>query len=327
MQRRSSARSGWDSASSSVRAQVVIQLTHTGKRLTIGVELAAKPQLLIFLDEPTSGLDSQSASSIVRLLRKLSASGQAILCTIHQPSGELFNAFSRLLLLAKGGHTVYHGDLGKNSTQLISYLESRSDKKCAEDANPAEFMLDVIGSKDGIDWPQEWLKSDERKQMMSEIEQLHRESAHRETSDSADNDKQYAASTTTQFRELLVRAFRDYWRSPTYIAGKVGLNVVSALFIGSSFWQTPDSPAGLQLKLFAIFMSLTLSVTLAQQIQPVFIKSRDLYLARERPSRIYSWIPQTLTAMIVEIPFNLFSTTLYFVSWYWMVFGTVRCPQ
>jgi ATP-binding cassette, subfamily G (WHITE), member 2, PDR len=30
------------------------------KRLTIGVELAARPQLLLFLDEPTSGLDSQT---------------------------------------------------------------------------------------------------------------------------------------------------------------------------------------------------------------------------------------------------------------------------
>lgn len=29
------------------------------KRVTIGVELAAKPELLLFLDEPTSGLDSQ----------------------------------------------------------------------------------------------------------------------------------------------------------------------------------------------------------------------------------------------------------------------------
>lgn len=35
------------------------------KRVTIGVELAAKPQLLLFLDEPTSGLDSQSAYNIV----------------------------------------------------------------------------------------------------------------------------------------------------------------------------------------------------------------------------------------------------------------------
>ena len=51
------------------------------KRLTIGVELAARPSLLLFLDEPTSGLDSQSAYSIVRFLKKLSRAGQAIVCT------------------------------------------------------------------------------------------------------------------------------------------------------------------------------------------------------------------------------------------------------
>ncbi|KAJ3509488.1 hypothetical protein NM208_g15661 [Fusarium decemcellulare] len=44
------------------------------KRVTIGVELAAKPELLLFLDEPTSGLDSQSAFNIVRFLKKLASS-------------------------------------------------------------------------------------------------------------------------------------------------------------------------------------------------------------------------------------------------------------
>ena len=70
------------------------------KRVTIGVELAAKPELLLFLDgkedwwvpeqtgayiylEPTSGLDSQSAFNIVRFLKKLAAAGQCILCTIQ----------------------------------------------------------------------------------------------------------------------------------------------------------------------------------------------------------------------------------------------------
>lgn len=51
------------------------------KRTTIGVELAAKPKLLLFLDEPTSGLDSQSAWAIVSFLRQLANHGQAILCT------------------------------------------------------------------------------------------------------------------------------------------------------------------------------------------------------------------------------------------------------
>ncbi|KDN40770.1 hypothetical protein RSAG8_07945, partial [Rhizoctonia solani AG-8 WAC10335] len=64
------------------------------KRLTIGVELAAKPQLLLFLDEPTSGLDSQSAWAIIEFLRSLAEQGQAILCTIHQPSSELFQSLS-----------------------------------------------------------------------------------------------------------------------------------------------------------------------------------------------------------------------------------------
>ena len=67
------------------------------KRLSIGVELVAKPKLLVFLDEPTSGLDSQTAWSICKLIRKLADNGQAILCTIHQPSAILLAEFDRLL--------------------------------------------------------------------------------------------------------------------------------------------------------------------------------------------------------------------------------------
>jgi ABC-type multidrug transport system ATPase subunit len=93
------------------------------KRLTIGVELAAKPELLLFLDEPTSGLDGQSAYNIVRFLRKLTAAGQKILCTIHQPNALLFQSFERLLLLQRGGETVYFGPIGEDSKDLIGYLE------------------------------------------------------------------------------------------------------------------------------------------------------------------------------------------------------------
>lgn len=60
------------------------------KRVTIGVELCARPRLLLFLDEPTSGLDSQGATSIVALLRRLSDQGLAVLCTIHQANQQQF---------------------------------------------------------------------------------------------------------------------------------------------------------------------------------------------------------------------------------------------
>ena len=91
------------------------------KRTTIAVELVAKPSL-IFLDEPTSGLDSQSAWAITSLLRDLANSGQAIVCTIHQPSSLLFESFDRLLLLERGGYTVYFGEIGADSHVLRSYL-------------------------------------------------------------------------------------------------------------------------------------------------------------------------------------------------------------
>jgi ATP-binding cassette subfamily G (WHITE) protein 2 (PDR) len=110
------------------------------KLLTISVELAAKPALLLFLDEPTSGLDSQSSWAIVSFLRKLADNGQAVLATIHQPSAILFQEFDRLLFLANGGRTVYFGDIGENSHTLLDYFELNGAEKCGDDDNPAEYM-------------------------------------------------------------------------------------------------------------------------------------------------------------------------------------------
>ena len=76
------------------------------KWLMIGVELTSKLELLLFLDEPTSGLNGQSMWNIIQFLRKLADHGQAILCTIHQPSSLLSESFNQLLLLERGGEMV-----------------------------------------------------------------------------------------------------------------------------------------------------------------------------------------------------------------------------
>lgn len=94
------------------------------KRLTIGVELVAKPPLLLFVDEPTSGLDSQTSWAILDLLEKLSKAGQSILCTIHQPSAVLFQRFDRLLLLAEEGKTAYFGQYFHISRGILPSMKS-----------------------------------------------------------------------------------------------------------------------------------------------------------------------------------------------------------
>ncbi|KAI4824766.1 putative Brefeldin A resistance protein, partial [Aureobasidium sp. EXF-8845] len=113
------------------------------KRLTIGVELVAKPSVILFLDEPTSGLDGQAAFNTVRFLKKLASAGQAILVTIHQPSSQLFAQFDNLLLLAKGGNTAYFGEIGSNASVIREYF-GKHGAACPEGKNPAEHMIDVI---------------------------------------------------------------------------------------------------------------------------------------------------------------------------------------
>ncbi|OKP13074.1 ATP-dependent permease PDR15 [Penicillium subrubescens] len=97
-------------------------------------------------DEPTCGLDSQTSWAILDLLAKVSKAGQSILRTIHQPSVMLFQRFDRLLLHTEGVNTVYFGEIGDNSKTHIDYFERNGGNPCSPDANPGEWMLEVIGA-------------------------------------------------------------------------------------------------------------------------------------------------------------------------------------
>lgn len=195
------------------------------KRLTIGVELVAKPDLLLFFDEPTSGLDSQTAWSICTLMRNLADHGQAVLCTIHQPSAMLMQQFDRLLFLAKGGRTVYFGDLGPNMETLIKYFEDKGSLKCPPNANPAEWMLEVIGAAPGShadrDWAEQWINSAERVQVHRELAEMKNELSNRPIPLRATGFGEFAMPIWYQFLYCLQRTFQQYWRSPSYLYAKV----------------------------------------------------------------------------------------------------------
>ncbi len=192
------------------------------KRLTIGVELASKPELLLFLDEPTSGLDAQSAWNLVRFLRKLADGGQAILCTIHQPSSLLFESFDRLLLLGKGGNTIYFGDIGGDSDVMREYF-ARYGAPCPLNVNPAEYMLEAIGA--GItprigdrDWKDIWLDS----------------------------------PVWYQLRTVVQRNTLSLWRSPDYVFTRLLAHLIVSLFVSLPFLQLGHSVRDLQYRVFGM---------------------------------------------------------------------------
>ncbi|RDL33925.1 putative ABC1 transport protein [Venustampulla echinocandica] len=306
------------------------------KLLTIGVELAAKPALLLFLDEPTSGLDSQSSWAIVAFLRKLADSGQAVLATIHQPSAILFQEFDRLLLLATGGRTVYFGDIGKHSKNLLDFFESNGADKCGDDENPAEYMLTVVGAgpsgKSSKDWPAVWRDSGMKEKVLNELAQINQESVNqgsggKSAEETSGAHKEFAMPFRNQLYEVTHRVFQQYWRTPGYIYNKLLLGVASALFNGFSFYHADSTQQGIQDVIFSIFMITTIFTSLVHQIMPRFILQRDLYEVRERPSKVYSWKAFLIANIIVEIPYQILLGVMVFGSYFYPVYTNDGIPS
>ena len=199
------------------------------KRVTIGIELAARPELLLFLDEPTSGLDSNTAWSICTLLRKLADNGQAILCTIHQPSGTLFEMFDKLLFL-KEGHSIYFGDLGPRSQTLIDYFHKRGARACGAEENPSEWLLDITGHPptpgSTVDWPEVWRESQERQVVKEKVKIMKQElSETKSRGQDRFSTRKYATAFTYQLYQVTRRNLEHDWRTPTYLYSKVFLTM------------------------------------------------------------------------------------------------------
>jgi len=289
------------------------------KRLTIGVELVSKPSILIFLDEPTSGLDGQAAFNIVRFLRKLADVGQAVLVTIHQPSAQLFQEFDTLLLLAKGGKTVYFGDIGDNASTIKEYF-ARYDAPCPQEANPAEHMIDVVSGSlsKGKDWNQIWLESPEHERTITELDNIISEAASKPPG-TQDDGYEFATPLWEQCQLVTQRMNTALWRNTDYINNKFALHIGSAIFNGFSFWKIGHSVGDLQLRLFTVFNFIFVAPGVIAQLQPLFIERRDIYEVREKKSKMYSWIAFVTGLVVSELPYLCVCAVLYFVCWYYTV--------
>lgn len=283
------------------------------KRVSMGIEMAAKPEIL-FLDEPTSGLDGMSAISIIQLLRKLSRSGHTVLCTIHQPSATLMDGFDHLLLLAKGGKTVYEGPLGEHCSTALSYF-AQYVEPCKPEENPAEYFLATVGagsrSQVTADWAQTWLESKELQNREASLQPNQDTSSPEES-----REKLYATSFTNQLHVVLYRTWLWYWREPQYFSAKLWLNLSNGLLNGLTYLNIPSTQQGAYNRVFTIFMSFLMGPPLGLALEPRFAAFRDIFIYREKASRSYSWIVFVLSSIIVELPFTLITALIYWLLWY-----------
>uniref|UniRef100_A0A7S1CKF3 ABC transporter domain-containing protein n=1 Tax=Bicosoecida sp. CB-2014 TaxID=1486930 RepID=A0A7S1CKF3_9STRA len=308
------------------------------KRTAIAQELIADPSVLA-LDEPTSGLDSYAAFQVVKILKRLAQSGRTIVTTIHQPSSEVFDLFSRVILLAEG-LLIYDGPVD-GITRHFATLGFH----CAPHFNPADFALFTLQTQDaaGLQRMHEaWVK---RGAAIADGDggekggEAGAGDASDGGSDGSGKDRVDVtaplptegkhASFLTQFALLGRREVNNVVRDKGSMIARIGTTVflnliVAFVFQNAADWSgtEPTLPDALA-KVGSAFggvvqVALGGMFGLSQPTLLTFPAERVVFL-REYAAAQYGIVAYFLSKMLAEIPLMIGQASLIFFCTYWLV--------
>ncbi|KAI3455483.1 hypothetical protein Pfo_012146 [Paulownia fortunei] len=297
--------------------------TEQRKRLTIAVELVANPSI-IFMDEPTSGLDARAAAIVMRTVRNTVDTGRTVVCTIHQPGIDMFEAFDELLLMKRGGQVIYAGPLGRQSQNVIDYFEAIPGvPKIKEQRNPAAWMLEVSSVATevqlGIDFGEYYKSTPLYQQNKALVKEL---STPPPGTKDLQFPRQYSQSTWGQFKFILWKQQWTYWRNPDYNLSRFFFTLAASFMVGSIFWRVGtkrENSTDLMTIIGAMYASvLFVGINNCATVQPVVAIERTVFY-RERAAGMYSVLPYAMAQVIAEIPYIFVQTTYYTLIVYAMV--------
>ncbi|XP_059659359.1 pleiotropic drug resistance protein 2-like [Cornus florida] len=297
--------------------------TEQRKRLTIAVELVANPSI-IFMDEPTSGLDARAAAIVMRTVRNTVDTGRTVVCTIHQPSIDIFEAFDELLLMKRGGQVIYAGSLGRQSHKLVEYFEAVPGvTKIKDGYNPATWMLEVsssqVESQLDVDFAQIYANSSLYQRNQDLIKEL-------STPEPGSKDlyfpTKYSQSFITQCKACFWKQHWSYWRNSQYNAIRFFMTIVIGVIFGVIFWGKGDEihkQQDLLNLLGATYAAvLFLGATNASAVQSIVGIERTVFY-RERAAGMYSELPYAFSQVAIETIYVLVQTFFYSLLLYSMI--------
>ncbi|XP_019439503.1 PREDICTED: ABC transporter G family member 32 [Lupinus angustifolius] len=288
--------------------------TEQRKRLTIAVELVANPSI-VFMDEPTSGLDARAAAIVMRTVRNIVNTGRTIVCTIHQPSIDIFESFDELLFMKRGGELIYAGPLGPRSTELVSYFEAIAGvPKIKSGYNPATWMLEVTSSAEenrlGMDFAEIYRRSSLYQYNQELVESLSKPSSSKELHFPT----KYCRSPFDQFLTCLWKQNLSYWRNPQYTAVRFFYTVIISLMLGTICWRfgaKRDTQQDLFNAMGSMYSAvLFIGITNATAVQPVVSVERFVSY-RERAAGMYSSLAFAIAQVVIEFPYVFGQAIIY----------------
>ncbi|MQM01384.1 hypothetical protein Taro_034138, partial [Colocasia esculenta] len=304
--------------------------TEQRKRLTIAVELVSNPSI-IFMDEPTSGLDARAAAIVMRAVKNVSETGRTVVCTIHQPSIDVFEAFNELILMKRGGQLIYGGPLGQHSSRVIEYFEGISGvPKIKDNYNPATWMLEVTSTSMelqlGVDFSQLYKESSIYKDNLNLVQQY---STPPQGSKYLHFSTLFPQNNWGQFKACLWKQCLSYWRSPQYnLVRLIYVTIISVGFV-AVFWQhgkTLNNQQDLFNMLGSMFLAVIfLGINNCSSVLPFIAIERNV-LYRERFAGMYSSWAYSFSQMAIEIPYIFLQVLVFMViaypgiGYYWSAY-------
>nr|XP_034308874.1 protein white-like [Crassostrea gigas]XP_034308875.1 protein white-like [Crassostrea gigas] len=286
------------------------------KRLSFASELLMNPPLM-FCDEPTSGLDSFMASSVIQCLKMLVHKGHTVLCTIHQPSSEVFALFDEIYLLAEGncvftGYTMYALDFFKSQGY-----------PCPINYNPADHFILTLAMIPG----QEQACRKKIKRLCWEFENKQMKEKYENgscTSSSLLNQQEllprYQAPCLKQFRYLIWRSWITNLRNPNLFIIKLIQAVLFAVILGLFYLKTDNNYTQddvMNINGCIFFAIVSLSLDSIFPILNVFPSEVPIFV-REYGSKLYRVDIYYLSKIIVEIPIHVINPAIFMSILYWM---------
>ncbi|CAM0878459.1 unnamed protein product [Alopecurus aequalis] len=297
--------------------------TEQRKRLTIAVELVSNPSI-IFMDEPTSGLDARAAAIVMRAVRNTVNTGRTVVCTIHQPSIDIFESFDELLLLKRGGQVIYAGDLGRHSHKLVEYFEAIPGvEKITEGYNPATWMLEVSSplaeARLEVNFAEIYANSALYKENQVLIKEL---SVPPPGYEDLSFPTKYSQNFYTQCVANFWKQYKSYWKNPPHNAMRYLMTLLNGLVFGTVFWQKGtklESQQDLFNLLGATYAAVFfLGAANCITVQPVVAIERTVFY-REKAAGMYSPLAYALAQTSVEIIYNIVQGCLYTIVIYSMI--------
>ncbi|OJJ69859.1 hypothetical protein ASPBRDRAFT_642655 [Aspergillus brasiliensis CBS 101740] len=163
-----------------------------------------------------------------------------------------------------------------------------------------------------------WRDSAECQALKATITHLNSSTTVRSPPPERSSQAKYALSLWAQTIAVTKRHWISVWRDGMYNFSKMAKSIFFAMFVAFSFFHAGFTLQGLQNQMIALLILSRIIPSTCADLQDIWFRKWAIFTAREQ-NGIYDWRALLTALIVVELPWQIFTYTLVYLSTYWTV--------